>query len=333
LKKKLALGILLIFLFSIMLTGCSSSSQAPSGGEGGEQKSSGEKVYLSMGTGGTSGSAYVLGSVVCDTLTRFAPNVEATVQATGGSVENHRLIGSKTVELGHTTELYKAYNGKGAFEGEPDTDSVVVMMYASWHTHIVTLADSGINSVYDLKGKRVGVGPPGSGTEINMRAILAGYDMTFDDIKPEFLSFAEQVSALKDGTIEAGAMMLVPPGAGAMDLASTHDMKLISIEDENMKKILEQNPDFDAGILPGGTYRGVDVDTATIVNFGHIITHKDMPEDLIYNVVKALWENKSYMDEGASSFKFITIEDAATKTLGVPLHPGAEKYFKEVGAL
>lgn len=323
-KKKLVILLVLVFGFTTFFAGCAPKT---------EGEAPAQKVYLTMGTGGTSGSAYILGSVVCDTITRFAPNIEATVQATGGSVENHRLISAKKAELGHTTELYKAWNGTGAFKDDVQKDMRVVMMYATWHTHIITLADSGINSIADLKGKRVGVGPPGSGTEINMRAILDGYGLTFDDIKPEFLSFAEQVSALRDGVIEAGAMMLVPPGSGAMDLASTHAMKMLSIDEEHMKKILEKNPEFGAGKIAAGTYKGVDTDTVTVVNFGHIITHKDIPEDVIYNVTKAIWENKAYLEQGAADFKLLTIEDAANSSLGVTLHPGAEKYFKEVGAL
>lgn len=329
---RLSLFLIVVVVSTLFGFGCSQTAEPREKAKVEQASAPKPKEQLIIGSGGTGGSAYHLCAAVADLITRKAPNIEATVQATGGSVENTRLVASKEIEMAHTTELYKAWNGLGAFKDNPVRDIRVLMQYGSWATHIVTLDSLPINTVYDLKGKRVGVGPPGSGTEINARAILKGHGMTFEDIKAEFLSFTEQAQALRDGTIQAGFMMLVPPGAAVMDLVSTHKVKLISVGGSELQRILKDNPEFSSVVIPAGTYAGVDKDTVAINNPGHLIVHKDMPDDLAYTITKVILENLDELRQANAAFKILTPQIAAQSS-GVPLHPGSERYFREKGLL
>lgn len=288
---------------------------------------------LVMATGATSSTGYILGATIADLLTRTLGNTVVTIQATGGSIENVRLVRDGQVEIGHSTELYNSWHGLGGFKNEgPMHDIVPLMQYGAWASHIIVSDKSPIRTVEDLKGRRVGVGAAGSGNAINSEAILKAHGLSFDDIRPEYLSYTEQIDALKDGNIDAAMIMTVAPGSTIVQMATQDKIRLIPIAPDKVKKIVADNAIYKPVTLPGGIYQGVDVDTATVNSPGWFVVRSDMDEELAYRIVKIFVEHLDELRGINAEFKVLT-KEMMPETLGVPLHPGAEKYFKEAGLL
>lgn len=191
---------------------------------------------------------------------------------------------------------------------------------------------SPVQKVEDLKGRRVGVGATGSGNAINTEAVLKAHGLTFEDIKPEYLSYSEQIDALKDGNIDVACIMTVAPGSTIVQMAASDRIRLIPIAPDKVEKIVADNAVYRKVVLPKGTYEGVDADILTVNSPGWFQVREDMPEELAYNIVKTVIEHLDELRGINAEFKVLT-KEMAPETLGIPLHPGAAKYFKEAGLL
>ena len=199
--------------------------------------------------------------------------------------------------------------------------------------HIITLKSSGIKSFEDIKGKRFAVGAPGSGTQVNVfRLMTEVYENSAKDYKVEFLSFAEAVNALKDNRIDAGVVMAGAPVASVMDLAIVKDIRLIPVTREKINKLLEIYPIYDEYIIKTGMYKGIDEDILTFTSPANIVTSSDLPADLVYSVLKALYNKIPWLTEnvhkGFKRWKF----DPSVQRIA-PLHDGAIKFYKEMGKM
>lgn len=288
---------------------------------------------LAIATGATSSTGYILGGTIADLLTRTMPNTVVTIQATGGSIENMRLLLDGQVDIGHSTELYNSWHGLGGFKKDGPLHNIVpLMQYGVWASHIIVSDRSRVRKVEDLKGLRVGVGATGSGNAINSEAILKAHGMTFDDIRPEYLSYSEQIDALKDGNIDVAMIMTVAPGSTIVQMANQDKIRLIPIAPDMVDKIVADNAIYKPVTLPAGTYQGVDVDTPTVNSPGWFVVRADMDETLAYQIVKVIAEHLDELRGINAEFKVLT-KEMMPETLGVPLHPGAERYFKEAGLL
>lgn len=325
-KKLLLPFVLLLLILSACDDGASSSGKENSA-------ESLDDLFITIATGGTSGVYYPLGAGFGSILEEKL-NVETTVQATQASVENVNLILSNRAELALITgdTAFQAYEGVGPFEDEgPKKDLRSIAALYPNYLHIVTTVDSDIESFYDLKGKKVAVGAPNSGTELAAQVLFEGHEMSYDDITPDYLSFAESVEQMKNGLIDAAILSSGIPNSGLMDLDTTHGIKLIPIEEEAMNYLTDNYSYLNETIIPANSY-SVDKDVPTLDITNALIANINLTEDQVYEITKTLFESLDELVETHSSAEDIRLENATTG-LSIPLHPGAEKYYKEVGVL
>lgn len=298
-----------------------------------DQEASFDDLFVTIATGGTAGVYYPVGGAL-GTLLEEKLGIDASVQATGASVENVNLILSGRAELALITgdTGVQAYKGTGPFEGEaPKEDLRGLAAFYPNYVQIITTKDSGINSFADLKGKKVGVGAPNSGTELNARLLFEGHGMSYDDITPDYLSFAESIDQMKNGMVDAAVLSSGIPNAAILDLATTHGVKIIPVADDALEYLLDKYPFLTKSAIPAGVYDNAeDVTAFTITNA--LIVSKELSEDVVYEMTKAIFENIDVIHASHNAAKDVTLE-GALDGLGVPLHPGAEKYYKEAGIL
>jgi TRAP transporter TAXI family solute receptor len=287
---------------------------------------------LSIATGGTGGVYYPYGGGLAELIGRHVPGYTATAEVTGASVENMALISRKDSDIAFALAdtVVQAYTGTGRFEGRAMPELRALAAIYPNALHVVTLADSGITTLQDLRGKRVSVGAPGSGTEVNARALLEGNGITFDDIQPQRLNFNETADALRDGTIDAGIWSVGPPTSSILNLAATRAIRLIPIEGAELAAAQAADPVFAPYTIRAGLYDGVG-DTPTISIPNALIVHAEMDDDLAYAITKALFEHIDELRAIHPAANDTTVEFTMAAT-PIPLHPGALRYYMEIGA-
>ena len=317
-KKLLAVMLVL----SLVLAGCG-------GGGGGE---SGE-IDISFGTGGTSGTYYAFGGALAGVLTNAVDGVNISVQSTGASKANIQLIadGEAQMALVQNDTMDYAYRGTDLFADEGAVKGFMTMggIYAEVCQIVTT---DKITKVEDLKGKSVSVGDAGSGTEFNARQMLEAYGITFDDIKVANLGFGESANAFKDGKIDAFFVTAGAPTTALVDLATTNTINILEIDDEHAKVLMDKYPFYTQYVVPGKSYKGVDEDKTTVAVKATMIVSEKLPEDVVYNLTKAMFEKKAEIAAGHAKGENLDPQ-YAVEGMSVPFHPGAEKYYKEVGVL
>ncbi|WP_227935088.1 TAXI family TRAP transporter solute-binding subunit [Alkalihalobacillus deserti] len=292
-----------------------------------------EDLFVTVATGGTSGVYYPIGGAVANIIEKEL-GVDSSVQATGASVENINLINTGRAELAITMAdaVLQAYEGSGAFEGEQPIDSLrgLTALYPNF-VQVVTTEDSGIESVAGLAGKSVGVGAANSGVELNARMVLEAHGMSYDDVDEDYLSYSEAIDQIKNGMIDAAFVTSGVPNATVIDLDTTHTAKILPIEGDAIDYLTENYPFFSSELIPAGSYGNEeDIPTAAITNL--LLLSNDVSEDAGYEITKTLFENLDQIQGSHNAAKDITLETVGVG-MPVPFHPGAERYFKEVGAL
>jgi len=319
-KRLMVVFLSLLLLFAI--GGCGGNNQS-------EENTGGKTTQLSFATAGTGGTFYPLGGGIAKIINEHYPNLNVTAEATGGSVENARLLTNHTADIAFMSAdtAYEAYEGIGAFNESMNV--LALMTTYNQPTHFIALADSDINSIEDIKGKKVAVGSPGSGTEHKTAQILESLGITYDDFDEQFLSFSESASALKDGDIDAAIMGVGAPAAAVMDLGATHDYKLISLTDSEIEKVMDKYPYYQPTVIKAGTYEQIDYDVKTVGAAILITVRADMDEELAYTLTEAMFAYPDELEPVHAMAKEIN-HDNALPTV-IPLHPGAEKYYQEHG--
>ena len=288
---------------------------------------------FSLATGGVAGTYYPIGGAIANIITKFVPGVELTAESTGASVANLKMAGQGEVDflMGASNTTFAAYSGDDPFDNAVKNIRGVAALYPETF-QFITRKGSGINSVNDLKGKRVVVGAPGSGTERTVKLVLSMYGITYDDLTPEFLSFGEGVTALKDRTVDCAVVGSGLPTAAVIDAAASMDISLIPIDKEIYEKFSKDYPFLGSNIIPAGLYNGVDEDVFTVASPALLSVCEDISEDVVYEVVKAIFEHLDVLVDTHAQGKNIKLE-TALNGMSIPLHSGAEKYYKEVGIL
>lgn len=331
-----------VVALALLVSGCGSGSGSPSQPAGslgpGGAVSPGSSARapsqrISIATGGTSGVYYIYGGGLAQVLSKHVPGVEATAEVTAASVENLNFIHQKSADIAFTLAdtAYDAVRGEGAFK-EPLPLRALAVLYTNI-THIVTLADSGIETVADLKGKRVSTGAPNSGTDVIAERILqvSGIDPN-KDITRERLSVKESAEALQDRKIDAFFWSGGLPTAGVEELAATPGIRirLISHGDLVPTLVEKYGPLYVTRTVPAGTYLNTPEATVSAVP-NLLVVHQEMPEDLAYAITKALFEHKDELVAVHPAAQELDPKEAA---VGAPMeyHPGAIRYYKEVGA-
>lgn len=316
-KKYLVLALVGVFVLSLALTGCAT-----------------QKTNLILATGGTSGTYYPFGGAIAQIFNSKIANMNVTAQATGASVENLKLIGKKEAELAivQNDMTDYAYTGKENFkDGKIENVRAVATLYPEV-IQIVASVDSGINSLQDIKSKKFSVGAPGSGVEANARQILEVSGMTYNDFSANYLSFAESSDAFKDKHLEGFLFTSGIPNAAIQDITATTDIKFISISDDVIKKIIEKYPFYTEYVIPAGTYKGQTTDVKTVAVNATLVVGAEVSEKVVYDLTKALFENQAELAKAHAKGQLLSLE-TAVKGVSVPFHPGAEKYYKEKGAI
>jgi len=287
---------------------------------------------LVISTGGTGGAYYPYGGAIAKVVQEKFPELNITVQTSAGAVENVRLLYHNEVELGMAAAdvSYAAYNGFEPFDSKFEGLRALFAMAPSTGKLIV-LKDSDIYAYEDIKGKRVALGPPGSGTEVKAKRLLEEvYGIKYEDFTPAFISFAEASAAMIEGSIDASFVDAFVPTAAVIQLATSRPIRIIPISDDMLNKMTEKFPYHSKLVLSKGTYDGIDQDIDTFGTWCHVLVREDFDEEVAYKIVKAVYDDPSELISIVSIAHYTTLENATTGML-VPLHPGAERYFKEVG--
>ncbi|SDJ69697.1 TAXI family TRAP transporter solute-binding subunit [Billgrantia gudaonensis] len=288
---------------------------------------------LSIATGGTGGTYYPLGGGMAEMIGEHIEGYEAVAEVTGASVENMGLVwrGDSDMALALADTVHQAYSGTGDFEGRQlENIRALASVYPN-AVQIVTLADSGIESLSDLEGKVVSVGAPGSGTELNARAVLESNGITYDDIDPRRLNFNETADAIRDGDIDAGFWSVGPPTSSIMNLATTRDIRLIGLSDEEVANAREAVSVFAPYELRAGLYEGMEEGVQTIGIPNVLAVSSEMDEELAYQITKMLFERTDELIEVHPAANDTTVK-FSTDSTPIAFHPGALRYYEEVDA-
>ena len=292
--------------------------------------------FFRIGTGGTAGTYYPVGGMIANAVSQPGKLV-VTAQASNGSLANVTGIAGGALESGFSQADVAswAYTGKGVFEGKPTISGLrlIANLYPE-SVHIVARKGAGIKTVADLKGKRVALDEPGSGTLINARTILAAYGIKEADIKPEYIKPNQAGDKLKDGAIDAFFFTGGSPAGAIAELASSGaGIELVPIEGAQAEAIRKSDGFFAPDTIAEGTYKGVAA-VKTLAVGAQWVTSDKADANAVYEIVKALYgeAGQKAMGAGHAKGKFITKENAV-KGAGIPFHPGAERFYKEAGLL
>jgi TRAP transporter TAXI family solute receptor len=290
--------------------------------------------FINVLTGGTSGVYYPLGVSLSQIYGKVLPDAKTSVQATKASAENLNLLqtgrGEVAFTLGDTlNEAWKG-NEEVGFKAPLNKLRTIAAIYPNY-IHFLANADAGIKTLADLKGKRVSVGAPKSGTELNSRDILKAVGMSYKDFaKVEYLGYAESVELIKNRQLDATLLSSGLGVAAVRDLATSVKIVVIPIPADVVTKIGEAA--YTTGVIPANTYTGQTTDVPTVTVQNYLVTHEGVSTDTVYKMTKSMFENLDTMQAAHAAAKAIN-KDTAGKGSPVPLHPGAEKYYKEAGLL
>ena len=294
----------------------------------------GKTTNLSIGTGGTGGVYYPLGGGMANILTKNVPGWQVTAEVTGASVDNMKLINTGKTDVGFTMAdtAWEAFVGVDKFKDGKVPIRTLAVLYPN-RTHVVTVEGTGINTMQDLKGKRLSVGSPGSGTEVLALRLLEAYGLT-NDVKRERLSVSESVNAIKDRKIDAFIWSGGLPTAAVTDLAATPGtkIKLIDHSDaiESMNK--KYGPLYVKDQIPQSTYAGMDKPSSILTVWNILAVNEKMPDNVAYTIIKTLFDHKADLVATHKEATNLSIDFQTTSHSPIPFHPGAIKYFNEKGA-
>ena len=290
-----------------------------------------ERVRLA--TGGNTGTYYAFGSAVAQIL-QEKTNIPITVQSTGASKANILLINDGEVEIAivQNDVMDYAWRGVDLFNGEKiNSFATMAALYAE-PCQIVANPASGIRSIADLRGKNVSVGDAGSGVEFNARQILEAYGLTFNDIGRQNLGFGPSADALRDNKIDAFFCSAGAPTPAIVDLATNKDIVLLELDDAHIDTLRRNYPFYAKFPVPANTYKGQSAAVNTVAVKATLIASNKLSENTVYLLTKALFDNRAEIVTAHAKGQELSL-DYATTSISVPFHPGAAKYFREVGAI
>jgi TRAP transporter TAXI family solute receptor len=292
--------------------------------------------FFRIGTGGTAGTYYPVGGMIANAVSQPG-KIVATAQASNGSLANVNAIAGGSLEAGlsQSDVATWAYTGTGAFEGKPKiADLRLIANLYPESIHLVVKKGSGIKSVADLKGKRVALDEPGSGTLINARMVLAAWGVKETDIKPDYIKPNQAGDKLKDGSLDAFFFVGGAPAGAIAELASSGaGIELVPLAGPQADALMKTSSWFAVDNIAAGTYKDVPA-VQTLAVGAQLVTSAKIPADTVYEITKAMYSDATQktLAAGHAKGKFITKENAI-KGAGIPFHPGAEKFYKEAGLL
>ena len=325
-NSKIRLFALITMIAMLVLAACGSDdSSKGSGSDSGKKKE--DYKYLSILTGGTQGTYYALGGALANYI-NDETGIKTTAEVSQASAANMTALKENKAELAfvQTDIAYYASKGEMMFDGEKiDNVSAIGALYPET-VQLVTLEKSGIKTFEDLKGKKVSVGAPGSGTYANAEQLLEVHGLTMDDIKPQDLDFGESQESLQAGQIDAAFITAGTPTSAVEGLNATAQVFVVPVSDEKADELISKYQYYAKEVIPAGTY-GLKDETPTVSVGAMIVVQNDVPEDLAYEITKAIYDNASQLEHAKG--KLIKAE-TGLDGIGIPVHPGAQKYFDEV---
>lgn len=321
---KIKFSLLIVVLLTVSLTGVFASGQA---------EPAAAPTRLAVATGGTAGVYFPVGGAFANIITEKVPGVTANAESTGASVVNVNLLNNGEVDfaLMQNDIAYYAFNGIEMFSDNPALTNLrgIAVLYPEI-VQIIANTSANINSVDDLRGKRVAVGAPGSGAEANARQILAAHGITYDDIRADFLSFAEAADALRDGNVDAAFVTAGIPTAAVTDVSTTHNVRIVPIASNRAQELIADFPFYDTVTIPAGTYPNQNQAVQTVTVLAMLSARAGLSEDMVYNITKALFENLDMFAAAHSRAGNLSL-DTATAGMPIELHPGAARFYREMG--
>lgn len=332
-KKRFPYLVFLIILSMLISTACSESKQNKNDNTSSKNTTaSSDNIDLLMGTGSQGGTYYPLGQEMANVWNKNIKNVNVTSTESGASVENLAKISNGEFDLGMTVNLtaYDAYNGQNDFKGKKVENIAFIGHIYPEVLQVVTRESTGIKSIKDLKGKRIAIGPPGSGTQAAAKLILEAHGIKEGDYEAYQEAFGDAKSKLQDGTIDASFGLLGLPEAGFDELqASVKDVKILSLNPDTLGTI-EEKSGYVPYTIKAGTYEWLKEDVQTVSAFAILVANTDtVNDDLAYELAKVMLENADQNTHSQS--KHMKKENALNGLGDLPIHPGAEKYYKEIG--
>jgi len=298
-----------------------------------------DQTFVTIGTGGVTGVYYPTGGAIARLVnkTRKETGIRCSVESTGGSVYNLNAIRAGELDMGvaQSDWQYHAYHGTDKFtEAGPNKDLRAIFSVHPEPFTVVARKDSGITKFADLKGKRVNVGNPGSGQRGTMEVVMGALGWTMDDFKlASELKSAEQSNALCDNKIDAMVFTVGHPSGSIKEATTSCDSVIVEVAGPAIDKLVKDNDYYRTAIIPGGMYRGTDQDVKTFGVGATFVTSAKVPEHVIYNVVKAVFENFDDFKKLHPAFADLKKEEMIKDGLSAPLHKGAIKYYKEAGLM
>lgn len=324
--KKITVLVLVMMMLATVMAGCGGDKKPATPAE----PATPQKVFVNIATGGTAGVYFPLGGAIAEILNKNIPGMNASAQSTGASIANVNLLKDGKVELAlvQNDTAYYASTGTEMFKDKKVPELQGIASLYNETIQIITIEGKGIRAIPDLKGKRVAVGPIGSGTEANVRQILEIHGMTYADIRPQYLSFAEASNGLKDGNIDVAFITAGAPTAAIQDIAAQHKVALVPIAADKAEALIKKYPFYAKQTLKANTYPTVKQDVHTVAVKAMLVTSQKVSPDLVYQITKAIFSNLDRMKaahaQGANIQKATALEG-----MGITVHAGADKYFKE----
>ncbi|MEA4892113.1 MAG: TAXI family TRAP transporter solute-binding subunit [Peptococcaceae bacterium] len=340
-KRKIIVTLLCLLSF-VLAAGCgdSGAKNAGTGGEGAGTPEKKETVYLNIAAGPSTGVYYPLGTAMAQVWNSNIENLKATAQASNAGAHNINLMDSGDAQIGFVVEGVTSYavEGINEFEGKPHPNLRGIAYIFSSVDQFVAAKNSGIESLRDLNGKKFVPGGMASGAEITAREILSFYDLDYinrQDVKAEFVNFDGAVERMKNEQADAALILTGVPNSAVMELISSAGAYLISLEPEMVEQITTEMPYYSPYTIKAGSYPSQEQEVATVCQENWILVDESMDEELVYQMTKALYEHQDDLAAIHAIAKNITLENTqkAMDYMPMPLHSGAERYYKEVGLI
>ena len=337
-KKAIALALSLTMAMGLVACGSNDAPAASSGVASTDASVSApaeapvEAQKITLVTGGTSGTYYAVGGAMQTVLNDKLTLSELSVESTGASKANVNLITDGEAEMAilQSDVVSYAHTGTNTFADTGIEDSAL-WVAGLYNETVQIIATKDITDVSQLKGKTVCMGDVGSGTRVNAEQVLAAYGMTADDVNAVSGSFQDGVDGIKDGKIDAAFTVAGAPTTAITDLAAANEFSMISLTDDALAYIKANYPFLVQDNLPAGTYKGIDQETKCVAVQAALVASEKVSEDVVYELLKAMFDNEAALETAHAKFQYL---DAAVACKGtVPLHPGAEKYYKEIGVI
>jgi len=290
-------------------------------------------LQLSIGSCPVGCTAYTWSAGIAEVINKNVEGVSMTAEETKGYVANIKLMQSEQIEISMATSLssYQAYDASGPYEGSEKGNILSWMAIAPVAMHVITLKDGPVQSLEDLKGKRVGMGQPGGVSMLDADAMMKTLGLTPDtDFKPFRIRLGGMADGLADGNLDAALWNGSFPLPPVVKLTAAREIQLIPIPDDFFDTLRAEYPPYFRLSIPAGLYKGVDVDTPTFGLANGMVLSKDVPDDIVYEMTKAIFENRDSLKAVHPALGRIT-KDSVLNGFGAPLHPGALKYYREIG--